>query len=264
MRSIEVSIITITYNEKEVIGRFLDAIEEILKKSGLNGEIIVVDDNSPDRTGDVVLGYIKKFNNIRLVTRSCKMGVGSAVYAGIEASRGDIIITMDADLSHPPSSLLDMIKEARKDNLVSGSRRMQKDAFNTEYHRKIAALILNAWAGLFLFSKVKDYSIGYIAVKRSILEYILEKGGGIGINPFDKAHYGIPLFAMAYHLQIKSIEVLTPYNYRGAGKTKIRILYGIKLLLDNLIYIPKLFIILKARGKGIKGLSFERTNTPMD
>lgn len=263
MSSIEVSIITITYNEKEVIGRFLDAIEDVLEKNGINGEIIVVDDNSPDGTGNVVLDYTKKFGNIRLVARPGKMGVGSAVYAGIKVSKGDIVITMDADISHPPSSLPDMIEEARKDNVVSGSRRMQKGAFNTEYHRKLAAFILNAWAGLFLFSEIKDYSIGYIAVKRSILEYILEKGKVIGINPFDKTHYGIPLFAIVYHLRMKSTEVLTPYNYRGAGKTKIRILYGAKLLLDNLIYIPKLFIILKARGKGIKGLSFERTNTPM-
>lgn len=73
-------------------------------------EIIIVDDNSPDKTQEVIIELQKMNNNIKLVSRPKKLGLGSAYRDGGQAASGDFIILMDADLSHHPKYLKDFIR----------------------------------------------------------------------------------------------------------------------------------------------------------
>lgn len=117
-----ISIIIPTYNEKGNIKKLILKINDIFKE---DFEIIVVDDNSPDGTGKIV-DKLKKYN-AKCIHRKSKLGLSSAVIEGFKAAKGDIIGVMDADFSHPPEKIPELIKPLKDNNaeLTIGSRYIQ-------------------------------------------------------------------------------------------------------------------------------------------
>ena len=106
-RQAQISILIPTYNESQNIIDVLKSIGEHLPKNILT-QTIVIDDNSPDGTGNIVEEYInnvKKIagNTIDVIHRKAKQGLSSAILNGIQKASGDTIIVMDSDFSHPPS-----------------------------------------------------------------------------------------------------------------------------------------------------------------
>lgn len=115
------SIILPTYNERENVIIFIPQLVEIFR--GIPHEVIVVDDNSPDGTAEVVRSLQKQFSNLRLMVRSEKSGVGSALRYGYNAAQGDVILSSDADLAFQPADLLKLYKAvAGGYDLAIGSR----------------------------------------------------------------------------------------------------------------------------------------------
>jgi dolichol-phosphate mannosyltransferase len=101
---VTLSLVVPTFNEAARLPELLDAILDVYRRHGLDGEIIVVDDNSPDGTGDVAEAYSLRAP-VRVIRRPGKMGLGTAVMAGFAAARGGVLGVIDADLSHPPEVL---------------------------------------------------------------------------------------------------------------------------------------------------------------
>ena len=118
----EVSIVIPTYNESENIVNVLNEIE--LKLAGHNYEIIVVDDNSPDGTSELVKKRSIENRNILCIRRTWKKGLSSAVVEGVALSSKELICVMDGDGQHDPKDIIKMIehKNAYDLDLVSGSR----------------------------------------------------------------------------------------------------------------------------------------------
>ena len=100
-----VSVVLSTYNEKENLANMVPLIEKIFTKSGIRGEIVVVDDNSPDGTSDVARKFGQEYGNVRLLWRPAKLGPGSAHADGYKFARGDIVVGMDTDFSHDPHDI---------------------------------------------------------------------------------------------------------------------------------------------------------------
>ena len=108
----QVSIIIPTFNESENICSLLKSIKEHLPR--INLEAIVVDDNSPDGTGKIVEEYVKSMKNIAgysisIIHRKDKEGLSSAILDGLKKSKGDIVVVMDSDLSHPQQIIQKML-----------------------------------------------------------------------------------------------------------------------------------------------------------
>ena len=99
-----VSLIIPTYNERENINELIERLEAIK----LDLEIVIVDDNSPDKTAEEVEKLASIYNNIKVIKRRGKLGLGSAVSDGIKHASGNYIAVMDADLQHPPEKLIDL------------------------------------------------------------------------------------------------------------------------------------------------------------
>src|ERR1700732_874712 len=97
-----ISIIVPAYNERGNIEPLVERAGGALAASGESYELIIVDDNSPDGTADVVRGLQASRPWLRLVVRTEDRGLSSAVIAGWDAANGDILGCMDADLQHPP------------------------------------------------------------------------------------------------------------------------------------------------------------------
>ncbi|MCK4957414.1 MAG: glycosyltransferase, partial [Candidatus Cloacimonetes bacterium] len=110
-----------TYNEAENI---FAIINEVLKQSG-NIEVLIVDDNSPDKTSEIVLDMMVVEERIHLLKRAGKLGLGSAYVEGFKYALKqdyDYIFEMDADFSHDPKVIPVMLSEIKENDLIIGSR----------------------------------------------------------------------------------------------------------------------------------------------
>ena len=162
-----------TYNEKENI-KIL--INEILKLRIKNLHIVVVDDNSPDGTWKIVRKIIKKNKNVHLLLRKKNRGRGSAGRDGFVyclKNKTDIVVEMDADMSHDPKFIPIMIKELKNADLVLGSRRVKggKEVGRGNI-RKIITYFANLYIRLLLGLKIKDCNSGFRCFKKNVLEEI--------------------------------------------------------------------------------------------
>jgi len=115
-----ISVVVPTYNERDNIVELIRRIDNALK--GIDYEVVVVDDNSPDGTADVAEGLSKDYP-VRVVRRPGKLGLATAVLDGVRSSRGDYVVVMDADLQHPPEVIPKMYEELIKGyDIVIASR----------------------------------------------------------------------------------------------------------------------------------------------
>jgi dolichol-phosphate mannosyltransferase len=207
----KVSVIIPTYNEKENIKILIPKIFEVFRKNRINGEVIIVDDNSPDGTGDAADQLSKKFN-VKVLHRKGKSGLGSAVVEGFEASKGNILGVMDADLSHPPElipKMLNLIKNNKADVIFASRYAKGGCVENWSIKRKIISKGASLLAkGL---TSVKDPMSGFFLLKREVVE-------NVDLNP--KGYkIGLEILAKGRYSKINEI----PYTFvdRKIGKSKM-------------------------------------------
>jgi|TARA_Y100000031_G_scaffold22913_1_gene24122 dolichol-phosphate mannosyltransferase len=221
-----------TYNEKENIKTLID---EILKLKIKNLHIVVVDDNSPDNTWKIVQQISKKNKNVHLLLRKSDKGRGSAGRDGFIyclKHGADIIIEMDADMSHNPKYILVMIKELKNADVILGSRRVKgsKEIGRSQF-RRLVTLIANLYITWMLGIRVKDCNSGYRCFKREVLEKIKpekieSKGPSIVQEVLFKTHLN--------KFRIKEIPIT--FINRTKGKSKL----GLKQLAAGYFMVLKL------------------------
>jgi len=167
----KVVIIIPTYNEKDNIGETLDRVFDNVKDiKNYKFEVLVVDDNSPDGTQDVVRKYQKKYKNIQLITGN-KQGLGVAYARGMKYAmnkmKADIIFEFDADGQHDPVYIKDFMKRFDEGyDYVIGSRYVKGGSIPKEWgiHRKFISYFGSLFARTILGTlQVKDYTSGYKA-----------------------------------------------------------------------------------------------------
>jgi dolichol-phosphate mannosyltransferase len=169
-RGFDVSIVVPTYNERERLADLVHQALQALTEHGIKGEIVVVDDNSPDGTGDIA-DRLADRDDVRVVHRPGKLGLGSAVVEGFKVARAPILGVMDADLSHPPS-LLPQLFATLHDlgvDIVIGSRYIPGGACtNWPWRRRVlsrAGCLLARW-----LTPVRDVTSGFFMVRREAIE----------------------------------------------------------------------------------------------
>jgi dolichol-phosphate mannosyltransferase len=166
-------IIIPTYQEATNIDNVLTQVRQAAPEA----DVLVVDDNSPDGTADLVKKADEKFGRIDLLQRNGKSGLGSAYRAGFRLAfeRGyDIAIEMDADLSHDPKDLPRLIHEAEAGaDLVIGSRYVPGGAIpGWPAHRALLSRYGNRYATFVLGLNIKDATSGYRAYRTSVLRQV--------------------------------------------------------------------------------------------
>jgi len=173
----QVSIIIPTYNESQNILKILKSIGEILPPKILT-EAIVVDDNSPDGTGKIVENYLKNFKRVTgytidVIHRTAKKGLSSAILHGIQQAKGDTIVVMDSDFSHPPQIIPRMLETLRKYrcDIVVASRYVKGGKINGwPLKRKLLSKIATVIAKKGLGVSENDPMSGFFAFKRPIIK----------------------------------------------------------------------------------------------
>lgn len=207
------TIVIPTYNEAAGIAKLLGALDATFREHGLDGEIIVVDDNSPDGTGKVVEQLSQRYP-VRVLHRSGKLGLSSAVIEGWGMARKESVAlgAMDADFSHDPSTFPKMVAalESGEYGLAVGSRYVPGGGIANWPARRIVTSRVACWLARPL-TPVKDVTSGYFLVRRDALTGVnLDPiGFKIGLEVIAKAHYG------------KAIEVPYVFTDRVAGESKL-------------------------------------------
>lgn len=245
-------IIIPTFNERDNIGKLINKIIFVSKKiKKWRIDILVVDDNSPDGTSEVVKKRSKRNKSIHLLVRKKKVGLGAAYLAGMkyafERMHAQVVVIMDADLSHNPSYLPQFLRKISDGaDFVIGSRYIPGGSIAKEWglHRKILSVFGNKVVFLLLRKDdLTDWTSGYRALRREVYKKV---------TPFiseDKAEFRGYTFniSFAYHALkegFKNAEVPIKFVDRKNGKSKLGFEY--------LYYTP--IFLFKTRLKEILGI----------
>lgn len=165
-------IIIPTYNEADNIAKLL---QEILQLPN-NFEILIIDDNSSDGTGDIVKALAKKNDRISIIERPSKLGYATAVIEGFKYGINnsfDAVIQMDADFSHNPSYLPEFVNQSKHHQVVIGSRYIKDGGvINWPLKRKMLSYCANIYVRLLTGIGIHDATSGYRCIHREVLENI--------------------------------------------------------------------------------------------
>ena len=206
-----ISIVVPCYNEAESLPLLADKVFEVLKKNNIDGELIVVDDNSPDGTGDIAEKLKEKYN-IKVVHREGKAGLSSAVVAGFKVASGDIFGVMDADLSHDPEIIPRLVKplEENKAQVSIGSRHVNGGGSeNWPLIRRFiskTAIIMGR-----IVTDVRDVTSGYFFLRKEVID-------GVDINPIG-FKIGLEIFVKGNYEHF--IEIPFIFKDRRFGNSKL-------------------------------------------
>jgi dolichol-phosphate mannosyltransferase len=238
------SIIVPTFNESQNILDLIDSIKSNINKSSYY-ELIIVDDNSPDGTINKIIDSYNEINGftiyniqefddmqsnknfliypnnngfnffIKIIMRKGKTGLISALQDGIKSSMSDYIIIMDADLSHSPSYLNNLIKEIKtsKSDIVIASRYLKNGKIigwpkKRIFYSKAATFISKS---VFKLNNITDPMSGFFIIKRDILKNI----------KFNTSGYKILLEILVKSKNIKSKEIPYTFINRKNGSSKL-------------------------------------------
>ena len=173
MKRLKTYVIVPTYNEKENLGQL---IPQLLGSPSLV-HVIIVDDNSPDGTGELADLMAANSPRVHVIHRPGKLGLGTAYLAGFKAALqtdADLIITMDADFSHHPRYLPDLVAKAESGcDLVIGSRYVPGGAtLECTLPRKLLSWGANAFARVMLGLRAHDTTAGFRCYRREVLASI--------------------------------------------------------------------------------------------
>jgi dolichol-phosphate mannosyltransferase len=236
MHNMKLLVFIPTYNEKEYVGIILSEIMDL----GLDLDILFLDDNSPDGTGEILDEFAKKNNRLQVIHRQGRLGIGSAHQEGIRWAyqhNYTHLITMDCDYSHPPYYLPVIIDNSQDFDVVVGSRYLIKNSlegwnlfrkfltstghFLTKYLLKMPYDATGAFR-LYHLDKIPEYAFDIVSSK--------------GYSFFFESLYILQLNSYS----IKEIPIKLPARTHGQSKMRIKdAFHSLTLLLT--IYATTLF-----------------------
>lgn len=209
------SIVIPTYNEEGNVSEIVKKLEKVISKTMFKKdyEIIIVDDNSKDKTPKIIDDLANKGEIIALHRK--KRGIFSAVTDGIEIANGEYILTMDSDFSHPPELIPKMLEEIKDQNIVIGSRYTKGGCMDSSLTRKWGGFFLNRICGIIIGTKVRDLGGNFrLFRKRDFSRIKFEYNCSF-------AEFGHELIYRAEKLGFRIKEVPFVYHDRKKGVSKI-------------------------------------------
>ena len=208
----KVSIVIPTYNESENIENFILTLEKKLHRHNVHGEIIVVDDNSPDGTSEIVARLAKKYKNLKLLCRKNKRGKGSAIADGAKLAKYENIAMIDADFQYNPEDIFRLLAAAKNRDIVVTRRVYESLPFT----RKVLSSTFRFLQKLVLRLGVGDTQSGLKLLKKTVFESIKLDETGFAFD--------IELLLKARKKGFSIKEVPIKFHERTRGKSKVGVL----------------------------------------
>ena len=246
---IYLSVVVPVYNEEENIEIFTKELSGVLSSLKKSHEIIFINDGSTDSSWEILKKTRRENSNIKIYRFARNYGQHTAIFAGFELARGEIILTIDADLQNPPEEIPRFIKKIEEGHdSVGGWRKNRHDPFFRKIVSKAGNVVLNRLTGI----KLNDYGCMLRAYRKDVVKRITE------LNEFSS--FFIPALTFRYSKNPTEIEV--EHRERERGVSKYNALNLLKLnfdILTNSSLLPLQAITLL--GIIATGLGFILTGT---
>ena len=213
----EVTIILPTFNEKNNILLLVNLIKKVLKKNRV--EIIVIDDNSPDRTGLICKNKFKKDKSVNIILNRKRIGLAKSIYQGILKSSKKNIVVMDTDFTHDPILIPKMLRLINEYDIISGSRYCVGGYMQDQIHSHLS-FFYNLILKLILKTQIQDNLGGYFCIKKKILNRLPRKKIFYGYGEY---FFRLLFFSLIQNFTI--LEIPAIYKKRVRGKSKSNFIY---------------------------------------
>ena len=219
--AIDVSIVIPCYRDEAGMGQIFERLGPVLDDLCDRAELVLVEDGSPDRTGELAVEMAASFRHPTTVVRLARnFGQHAAVFAGFEHARGAVVVTMDSDLQYLPEEIPLLVEQLEGDyKVVSGYRANRRDPFP----RSLITKGLTWWLARRTGTKIKDFGSMFRAYDRSVVDQLLRFQERRRLVTALVAWLGVP---------VKEIPVT--HEARGEGGSRYRLRALVDMLLDLL------------------------------
>ncbi len=203
----KVSIVVPLHNERESLPLLIKAISEVLTPMSIEYEIVLVDDGSTDGSFDVLKQLHTQYGSRLRIFRFCRnYGKSAALSVGIKEAKGEIIITMDADLQDDPKAIPEMLEKIEEGwDVVSGWKKKRYDPVSFTFPSKIWNFITSILSGV----KLHDFNCGFKAYRAEAAK---------SLDIYGDRHRYLP--ALAHWDGFSVTEIVVPHHARQFGKSK--------------------------------------------
>jgi dolichol-phosphate mannosyltransferase len=209
-----------TYNERDNLGPMVRALDDVVRRHELDARVLVIDDSSPDGTGELADRLTGEFRFLSVLHRPEKEGLGPAYLAGFVwalATDADRIVEMDCDFSHDPEDLPRLIAATENADLALGSRYVQGGGTrNWSLARQAVSRFGSLYARILLGVGIRDLTGGFKCFRRSVLE-------AIGLERISTKGYAFQIETTYRALKVGSrvVEVPIVFSEREVGTSKM-------------------------------------------
>jgi dolichol-phosphate mannosyltransferase len=209
-----------TYNERDNLGPMVRALDDVVRRHELDARVLVIDDSSPDGTGELADRLTGEFRFLSVLHRPKKEGLGPAYLAGFVwalATDADRIVEMDCDFSHDPEDLPRLLAATENADLALGSRYVEGGGTrNWSLARRAVSRFGSLYARILLGVGVRDLTGGFKCFRRSVLE-------AIGLERISTKGYAFQIETTYRALKVgyRVVEVPIVFSEREAGKSKM-------------------------------------------
>jgi len=228
-RTADLSMVVPTYNERDRLAELISALFDAAAAADIALEVIIVDDNSPDGTGQVA-DALAKSRCMQVIHRAGKLGLGSAVVEGFAAASADVLGVMDADFSHPPALVPTMFRAMQKTDadLLVASRYIPGGStpnwpFTRRLMSRLACLLARP------LSPIRDAASGFFLIRRALARNAQIKAAGFKIC--------LELIIRAWPTRLAEMPYQFDDRELGESKMSLREASGYLVQLKNLYLV---------------------------
>ena len=226
----DISVIVPLFNEEESLPKLFEWIEHVMNDHKYSFEVIFVNDGSTDKSWQVIETLQQQSPNVRGIKFRHNYGKSPALYCGFKAAKGDVVITMDADLQDSPDEIPELFSMIQDDNydLVSG---WKKKRYDSKFSKNIPSKLYNATARKVTGLKLHDMNCGLKAYRNEVVK---------NIEVFGEMHRYIPF--LAKNAGFTNIgEKVVEHRKRQFGETK----FGLNRFVNGYLDLMTLWFLFR-------------------
>lgn len=225
----DITVVIPLFNEEDSIGELTRWINEIMKSHQFSYEIIMIDDGSSDQSWDVIKQLSEQYKELRAIKFRRNYGKSAALHTGFQTAKGDVVVTMDADLQDSPEEIPELYRMIMEDqyDLVSGWKKKRYDPIS----KTIPSKLFNATARMFTGIQLHDFNCGLKAYKNKVVK---------SVEIFGEMHRYIPVLAKKAGFP-KIGEKVVQHQKRKYGVTK----FGFERFINGFLDLMTILFISK-------------------